>query len=110
MNNNGSGSATENSPMPAYRDPGSRREVIRHLVGILVQRDPSLFDDVSVLTQPPAVDQQAIDAGYGPYGHDFTRNIWNRLATDVVATEEELRDALSYHLARVNGTPNQVDI
>lgn len=91
-----SGSLQERHPMPAYREAETRQTAIRHLVGILLQRSPELFEDVTTLTAPPPVDERAIEEGYGPYGHDFTRNTWNRLVTDVVASEDEIRSAFTY--------------
>lgn len=80
--------------MPAYREPKAREAAIKELVGILLRNSPGLFENLSALTKPPPVDQRAIDSGYGPFGHDYAKNTWNRLATDVVATEEEIRRAL----------------
>lgn len=99
-NGNGSHSHQNRLPMPAYRHPEVRQTELRHIVGILLQRSPELFSDISALTAPPPVDERAINDGYGPYGHDFTRTTWNRLATDIVASTEEIRQALEYHRKR----------
>jgi hypothetical protein len=82
-------------PMPAFRDPAIRRREIAHLVGILYKRSPTLFDNIERLTSPPPIDHRALAEGYGPYGNDFARNVWNHLAADVVATSDEIRNALT---------------
>ncbi len=96
--------AAERRPMPAYRAPEARATAIKEFVATLLRHSPELFDDVSRLTVPPPPDQRAIDSGYGPFGHDYARNTWNRLATDVVATEEEIREA--YGLLHLNSRQN----
>ncbi|NNN22176.1 MAG: hypothetical protein HKL80_09280 [Acidimicrobiales bacterium] len=84
----------ERKPMPGYRDPIARRDEIVHLVGALMLNVPYLLDDLAALTVPPPPDERAIQAGYGPYGHEYKLIVWNHLARDVVATEEEISAVL----------------
>ena len=84
----------EGQPMPAYRDPEVRAVTIRKLVGILLEQHPELVDDLAALTSPPPVDERALAAGFGPYGDNFELRLWNHLASDIVPTEEEIREVI----------------
>lgn len=87
-------SPEQREPIEVYRhDPVLRRQMLFSRLSVIMDLRPELLDDPAVLTEPPEPSVASEASGYGPYGYDMVLANWNRLATEIVASEAEIREA-----------------
>ena len=84
---------TERSPMPAFRHGSVRRKAILDIAGIISTHWPDIANPRTLSCSPP-VSEWSIAAGNGPFNGDQRLIAWSVIADDIVATQEELQEAL----------------